>query len=130
MSTCSETPASRPTTIFKPSEPWSAEHYGLLHALLNLAQNSQRALEQLPGDRLFSVTARAADRILRLRIEDNGGGVPAPERLFHPFQPEAEGTGMGSYVAQSVVRAFEGDLRYEAVPGGSAFILELSIATN
>ncbi len=106
------------------------QHYGLLHSLLNLAQNSQRALEQLSGERLFSITARAADHVLRLRIEDNGGGVPAPERLFQPFHPEAEGTGLGAYVARSVVRAFEGELHYEAVPGGSVFIMDLSIAAH
>jgi two-component system, LuxR family, sensor kinase FixL len=106
------------------------QHYGLLHALLNLAQNSQRALEQRPGARLLSVTARATDRVLQLRLEDNGGGVAAPDRLFQPFQPEAEGTGMGAYVARSVVRAFEGELRYEPVPGGSAFIMELSNAAD
>jgi PAS domain S-box-containing protein len=103
-------------------------HYGLLHALLNLAQNSQRAMSYSKGRRLFTTTAEVMGPVLRIRLVDTGGGVPNPELLFKPFQAEAQGAGMGAYIAQSIIRSFEGDLRYEPVPGGSAFIMDLSIA--
>lgn len=104
-------------------------HYGLLHALLNLAQNSQRAMARSGrGKRLFTTTVEVTSSVVRLKLVDTGGGVTKPELLFKPFETEAEGTGLGAYIAQSIVRSFEGELRYEPVPGGSAFIMDLSIA--
>ncbi len=103
-------------------------HYGLLHALLNLAQNSQRAMADSAGKRLFTTTAEVAGPVVRLKLIDTGGGVAKPNLLFQPFGAQAEGTGLGAYVAQSIVRSFEGDLRYEPVDNGSAFIMDLSIA--
>jgi PAS domain S-box-containing protein len=104
-------------------------HYGLLHALLNLAQNSQRAMAHLVnGKRLFTTTAEVTGSVVRLKLVDTGGGVTNPDLLFKPFDTGAEGTGLGAYIAQSIVRSFEGELRYQAEPGGSAFIMDLSIA--
>jgi signal transduction histidine kinase len=104
-------------------------HYGLLHALLNLAQNSQRAMAHASnGTRLFTTSAEVAGSVVRLKLVDTGGGVTNPDLLFKPFDTGAEGTGLGAYIAQSIVRSFEGELRYEPIPGGSAFIIDLSIA--
>jgi PAS domain S-box-containing protein len=104
-------------------------HYGLLHALLNLAQNSQRAMAHtVNGTRLFTTTAEVTGSVLQLKLIDTGGGVSNPDLLFKPFEAGAEGTGLGAYIAQSIVRSFEGELRYEPVPGGSAFVINLSIA--
>jgi PAS domain S-box-containing protein len=104
-------------------------HYGLLHALLNLAQNSQRAMAHMAsGRRLFTTTAEVTGSVLQVKLTDTGGGVSNPDLLFKPFEAGAEGTGLGAYIAQSIVRSFEGELRYEPVPGGSAFIIDLSIA--
>jgi PAS domain S-box-containing protein len=116
-----EVPDTLPTIL--------GHHYGLLHALLNLAQNSQRAMARSGnGTRRFTTTAEVAGPVVRLKLVDTGGGVEKPERLFQPFETEAEGTGLGAYIAQSIVRSFEGELRYEPVPDGSAFIMDLSIA--
>ena len=104
-------------------------HYGLLHALLNLAQNSQRAMAHAQnGTRRFTTTVEVAGSVLRLKLVDTGGGVTHPDMLFKPFETGAEGTGLGAYIAQSIVRSFEGELRYEPAAGGSAFIMDLSIA--
>jgi signal transduction histidine kinase len=106
------------------------EHYGLLHALLNVTQNAHRVLTECPEPRTLGVvTAVRADR-LELRISDNGGGVAAPEKLFEPFQTGGGGTGLGLYVARALLRSFEGELRYDPIAGGSTFIMEMAIAAD
>jgi C4-dicarboxylate-specific signal transduction histidine kinase len=101
-----------------------AERYGLLQAFLNLAQNSLRAVQQSPV-RELSVAASSEGRKVILRFRDSGPGVASPERLFAPFQPGADGTGLGLYVSRAVVRSYGGDLRWEPGAAGSCFAIEL-----
>ena len=61
-----------------------------------------------------------------MRFRDTGCGVAHPERLFRPFQQQAEATGLGLYLSRAFMRSFRGDLRYEPEPEGSSFIVELS----
>lgn len=109
--------------------PVAAEHYGLLHAFLNLTQNSERALQDAVHKSLV-ITARQEASSVDVTFADTAGGVENPERLFQPFNPGASGTGLGLYVSRAVVRSFSGDLSYEPVPGGSCFRLTLRAAYN
>jgi two-component system sensor kinase FixL len=58
-------------------------------------------------------------------VQDSGPGVSSPERLFAPFQPGADGSGIGLYVSRAVVRGYGGDLRWEPGSAGSRFAVEL-----
>ncbi|MDQ1471572.1 MAG: two-component system, LuxR family, sensor kinase FixL [Bryobacterales bacterium] len=101
-----------------------AERHGLLQAFLNLSQNSLRAVQDCAVRELtISVSVRGENSIVT--FEDSGLGVSAPERLFAPFQPGAEGTGIGLYVSRAVVRGYGGDLRWEPTGTGSRFAVEL-----
>ena len=51
-----------------------------------------------------------------------------PERLFHPFQVDAQSIGLGLYLSRAFMRSFKGDLHYEPETGGSTFVVELSPA--
>ncbi|MGD0365498.1 MAG: PAS domain-containing sensor histidine kinase [Bryobacteraceae bacterium] len=102
-----------------------ADSYGLLQAFLNLARNSQRAVETSPRKEL-AITASAEDASVVIRFEDTGMGVPSPQHLFRPFQPGADGTGLGLYVSRAIVRSFRGELRYEARPAGCCFAVVLA----
>ena len=95
---------------------WADRHH-LLQILLNLIKNSQRAVE---GQARKEITINALDegKLVTLRVRDTGPGVASPERLFQPFQPGAESSGLGLYISRAFARAFEGDLRYESEPGG------------
>jgi two-component system sensor kinase FixL len=106
-----------------------AQQHGLLQALLNLAQNSHRAV-QVSERRELSIAVTANGGSAVLRIEDSGPGVAAPDRLFAPFQAGSDGTGLGLYVSRAVVRSYGGDLRWEATPQGSCFVLELQLGGN
>ena len=102
-----------------------ADSYGLLQAFLNLARNSQRAIETSPRKEL-TIAASAEDDSVVIRFEDTGMGVPSPQQLFRPFQPGADGTGLGLYVSRAIVRSFRGELRYEARPAGCCFAVVLA----
>ncbi|HVW84145.1 MAG TPA: PAS domain-containing sensor histidine kinase [Bryobacteraceae bacterium] len=101
-----------------------AERYGLLQVFLNLARNSHRAVQECEARKL-SITTTVEQHQIRVRFEDTGPGVQAPERLFAPFQPGSDGTGLGLYVSRSVVRSYGGDLRWEPWEQGSRFVVEV-----
>ena len=102
-----------------------ADSYGLLQVFLNLARNSQRAIESGPRKEL-SIAASAEEDSVVIRFEDSGTGVPSPQQLFRPLQPGADGAGLGLYVSRAIVRSFRGELRYEARPAGCCFAVVLA----
>lgn len=105
-----------------------ATRHGLLQVFLNLAHNSHRAVLG-SQERTLCVRVCEEDNKVMVRFLDSGAGVPAPEHLFAPFQPGANGAGLGLYVSRAVVRSYGGDLRFEArEPGGTCFAVELEVA--
>jgi len=111
-----DVPADLPRVVGEP--------HSLLQILLNLAQNSQRALADA-GDKRLLVRAAADGESVTVRFVDTGPGVPDPGRLFRPFQPGGEASGLGLFVSRTIARSFAGDLRYEPLPEGSCFALRL-----
>jgi len=106
-----------------------AERYGLIQVFLNLAKNSQRAMQATPVKQL-RVSAVDQGQTVTIRFEDTGTGVERPERLFHPFQPGARSTGLGLYVSLAIVRNAGGDLIYEPRPRGACFAIVLGVAPD
>jgi two-component system, LuxR family, sensor kinase FixL len=109
-----------------------ADGHGLLQAFLNLAHNSHRAVQARPAHdppwRELSIVVSVEEQKVTVRFLDSGPGVQAPERLFAPFQPGANGAGLGLYVSRAVVRSYGGDLRFEPQASGACFLIELQIA--
>ena len=93
-----------------------ADSYGLLQVFLNLARNSQRAIENCPRKEL-TITASAEEDSVVIRFEDTGTGVPSPQQLFRPFQPGADGAGLGLYVSRALVAGHGGRLTLHSVAG-------------
>jgi PAS domain S-box-containing protein len=109
--------------------------------VMNLLVNAQQALAGVPGERRVRVQTglepRRANREPRvwLRVEDNGGGVPAEarDRVFEPFfttKAEGMGTGLGLAVSRSIAREHGGELTLEptSTQGGASFRLSLPIS--
>jgi signal transduction histidine kinase len=73
----------------------------------------------------------AGTSYLRLRVADNGRGMPPEvrERLFEPFfttKPRGEGTGMGLAVVQGIVVDHDGVITVNSAPGaGCCFTVYL-----
>lgn len=113
-----ELPEKMPAVLADPS--------GLLQALLNLVRNSHRAVQHA-ALRELRISVSVDDQRACVRVEDSGPGIPAPQSLFQPFQPGADGTGLGLYVSRAVVRSYGGELRFEPSPRGSRFLVELQV---
>lgn len=101
-----------------------ADHHGLLQVFLNLARNSQNAI-QTAGVKELTVEACAERDVVAVRFHDTGGGVAKPDDLFKPFQSGAGSAGLGLYISRAILRAHGGDLRYDPEAGGSCFTVEL-----
>ena len=102
----------------------AADPPGLLQAFLNLAKNSHRAV-QASVRRELHITASADEYKAMVVFEDTGPGVARPELLFQPFQPGADGAGLGLYLSRAVVRSYGGDLRFEQGTMGARFVVDL-----
>jgi PAS domain S-box-containing protein len=101
-----------------------ADHHSLLQVFVNLARNSEQALEQ-SDRRELRIEAGLENDLAVVRFRDTGPGVAHPEELFRPFQPGAHSFGLGLYVSRAILRAHGGGLRYEPQPAGACFAVEL-----
>ena len=101
-----------------------ADHHSLLQVLVNLARNSQQALEET-GEGEIRIWAGLEKDLVVVRFRDSGPGVAHPEDLFRPFQPGAHSNGIGLYISRAILRSHGGGLRYEPEPSGSCFTVEL-----
>ncbi len=106
-----------------------AERNSLLQVFLNLTKNAERAMSDRER-RELDIRARAEGNRIFIHFRDTGGGVANPERLFRPFQEGSQATGLGLYLSRALLRSFKGDLRYEAVQGGSLFTVDLAPAVS
>jgi two-component system sensor kinase FixL len=105
--------------------PVWADRQSLMQVFLNLTRNSERAMRGSPV-RELRVTTEIDPKRVSIRFRDTGCGVQFPERLFRPFQQQAQATGLGLYLSRAFMRSFRGDLRHEPEPDGSSFLVELS----
>jgi signal transduction histidine kinase len=103
----------------------------LLRALVNLIRNAIEALEAGPAGAppCIAVTGRRLGFSVRLRIGDNGPGLPILARmnLFRPFLGAARpgGCGLGLPIAAEIVRAHGGTIRALRNGVGTAFLIEI-----
>jgi len=104
-----------------------ADRHSLMQVLLNLAKNSQRALESV-AQRTLELSAAAHRGRVSIRFTDNGPGIPPGQKIFQPLQKGADSTGLGLYLSRAFMRSFRGDLRHDPQHPGCSFILELAMA--
>jgi two-component system, LuxR family, sensor kinase FixL len=112
-----------------PSEipPILATRQGLMQTLLNLSQNSLRAVEHSGEKRLTIDTSLSGTQVV-LRVQDTGPGLKTQENLFQPFRKEADGSGLGLYVSRALIESFGGELHHEPTPSGCCFVVTLRTA--
>jgi PAS domain S-box-containing protein len=104
-----------------------ADKHRLLQVLLNLAKNSQRALETA-DEKILTISVSNGKEGVSIRVADTGPGIGSVEKLFQPFQRGAESTGLGLFLSRAFVRSFRGDLRHDATVPGCTFVVELAVA--
>ncbi len=106
-----------------------ADRHSLMQVLLNLAKNSQRALEPA-AQKIIDIAVGPRPDGVSIRFTDTGPGIPAGQKIFQPLQRGADATGLGLYLSRAFMRSFQGDLRHDSQHAGCSFVLELTIATD
>lgn len=107
--------------------PVWADRYGLVHVFLNLAKNSQRAMQESACKHLTITTSVERGAVV-VRFEDTGIGIANPENLFRPFQQHADSTGLGLYISRAILKGFGAEIVHEARPQGCCFAIVLQPA--
>jgi PAS domain S-box-containing protein len=107
--------------------PLAGDAHGLLQIFLNLAQNSLRAVEPM-AERRLDIRAVSTFEDMIITFSDTGPGVANPDMLFHPFRPDADGSGLGLYISRELARSFGGDLQHLPNASGAEFRVLVPIA--
>jgi two-component system NtrC family sensor kinase len=113
--------------------PIRADNNLLRQALMNLVKNALEVLAQRPpegGGRLH-IKAWEEEGRARVRVRDNGAGIPAEDRarIFEPFFTTKEaGTGLGLTLVQQIIREHGGEVTVSSDPGeGTTFHVTLPL---
>src|SRR5208282_2575858 len=100
--------------------------------LLNLFNNSNDALEGIPGRKQISIRAYQSGARAVIEVEDTGPGFGNLNRALDPFyttKPVGKGTGLGLSVCYGIVKKRGGDLEIENVkPHGARVTIKLLLA--
>ncbi len=114
----------------------TADRHRLQQILVNLVGN---AIKFTPSSHTIRVSAASEGELARIRVSDNGPGIPADrlQAIFEPFvqvndghtRPHS-GVGLGLAISRDLARAMGGELTVESELGaGSTFYVTLPLAT-
>ncbi len=98
-----------------------------------LDQLVSNAVKYSPDGGVVSVSVQLHDDAVEVAVADEGVGIPASERerIFAKFYKAGggQGTGLGLFIAQGLVREMGGRIRVDSEEGrGSTFAFELPVA--
>ena len=104
----------------------------LRQVFLNLLLNAEQSIDRLGGRvRVSTSRIEAAQPSICVEIRDSGRGIEGGdlERIFEPFfTTRKDGTGLGLWVAQNIVRQHGGRIEVASGPGkGTAFQIVLPV---
>jgi signal transduction histidine kinase len=119
------------TTLPDEPVPFTGHRDRLKQALLNIAIN---ALEVMPDGGRLAVHLENGDGQIRISLHDSGPGI-SPElqsQIYKMhFTTKSGGTGIGLYVARSVVESHGGEIQVETAAGrGTCFQIYLPLAAQ
>jgi signal transduction histidine kinase len=105
----------------------------LNQVFMNLLVN---AVQALPNGGRITLRTRAAGAMLRVRVEDNGAGIPPEQhaRVFEPGFTTRDGRvsmGLGLAICRQIIEQHDGRIELESTPGaGAAFTVCLPLRTT
>lgn len=127
---------ARISTDLKPVGAVWANEARLGQVFLNLLINAAHAIpDGHAAAHEVRITTREERGCVFVTVRDTGRGIPADvlTRIFDPFfstKGAGEGSGLGLFISQSIVKESGGELTVESTPGmGSTFEVRLPVAT-
>lgn len=109
-----------------------ADRQTVQQVLLNLLLNAVQASPA--GGRVQLEAAREADGRIRIRITDEGSGIPEAirEKIFEPFfTTKQQGTGLGLAIVRKNIRQLDGELELQTpVAGGRGTSVSVLLPEN
>lgn len=114
--------------------PIEADATQLHQVFMNLCVNARDAMPQ--GGKLFVSVGNAPDQFIKIRVEDNGAGIPLEvvENIFDPFfttKESGKGTGLGLSTVLGIVKSHGGTIKVESEVGaGTVFEITLPAASR
>lgn len=111
-----------------------------LQVLINLIQNALDAVaskKYLSGETpMISIQAVEDDSTVRIRVRDNGPGIPAEviSHIFDPFfttKDVGQGMGLGLSICHRIIAEHQGRITVESEPGQhTEFLIELPVPSS
>ena len=109
-----------------------ADRDRLMQVMLNLLSNAEKFIP--PGSGRIDVSLTRKQNRYRVRIADNGPGIPpaAQAVIFEKFRQAGDksanpmGTGLGLPISREIIEHFSGRISVQSPPGhGAIFVFEL-----
>lgn len=121
------------TEELHPVPPLQVDRVQMDRVFVNLVGN---AIKYTPHAGRVSVQTSSYNGTVEVRIKDTGPGIPPDQQhqLFGKYQrlspaSQTEGTGLGLFIAKSMIDAHGGRVRVESAPNeGATFIVSLPVA--
>jgi two-component system, OmpR family, sensor histidine kinase BaeS len=117
--------------FLKPGIELNCDPERMIQAIENLVVN---AIQFTPPGGIISITVDQEDTETTIVIQDDGPGIPLveQEKIWKPFYRGSnrgrfpQGMGLGLSIARDIVRAHDGEISLESIPGaGSIFTIHL-----
>jgi two-component system NtrC family sensor kinase len=110
----------------------------LNQVFMNIIANALDAMfeAEIEKKQLEITTEKSENRQIKVRIKDNGKGIPAEvkDKLFDPFfttKPVGKGTGLGLSICYQIIEKHQGEIEVISEPGwGTEFTIALPLKSG
>ncbi|MFH1062172.1 MAG: PAS domain S-box protein [Candidatus Omnitrophota bacterium] len=100
--------------------PLMVDEKQIHEVFMNLLTNAQDAIA---GEGTIKIKSQKEGKFIKITFTDSGEGITKEvlDKIFDPFfTTKKKGTGLGLSICYSIIKAHNGDLRFESVPGHGA----------
>lgn len=112
----------------------STDRNALHQVFINLIDNAIQAMEGKGGSLRIDINRDLGSQMAIISFQDTGPGIPSNQldqifKIFHTTKND--GSGIGLYISQAIIRLHGGSIEVESVQGeGATFIVKLPIGPN